>query len=280
MITPAERAYIYERAYVPEHLPHYVSAISQTEPFLLGEFVVHVAGAHLIFVGYPLRESPKEQQILEKLDEARERFKPESLAVIAPELPAALECGPAFSYDAYYRIDLAESHMPKKARNMITRASREVSIQAGRFGKEHKKLVDDFLHTQSFDNATKFIFRRVDAYVKCETTFIFEARNRRGDLVAFDVAEFGAREYAFYMFNFRSRKYTVPGVSDLLLSHILERARWGDKRYVNLGLGINPGVTFFKKKWGASPFVRYASGEQELKKKVSWETLFDQLSGL
>ena len=52
MITASERAYIIENAYVPEHLPHYVTAISQTEPFLVGDFVVHVVGTQLVFVGY------------------------------------------------------------------------------------------------------------------------------------------------------------------------------------------------------------------------------------
>ena len=41
MISPSERSYIAEHAYVPEHLPDYVTAISLTEPFLTGDFVSH-----------------------------------------------------------------------------------------------------------------------------------------------------------------------------------------------------------------------------------------------
>ena len=60
MITPAKRAYIEEQAYVPEHLPSYVTAISGTEPFLFEEYLVYVGQDRLTFVGYPLSEKPDE----------------------------------------------------------------------------------------------------------------------------------------------------------------------------------------------------------------------------
>jgi hypothetical protein len=59
------------------------------------------------------------------------------------------------------------------------------------------------------------------------------------------------------MFNFRCRKRNVPGASDLLLHEIIEQARGQGKRFLNMGLGINDGVSFFKKKWGAEPFLPY-----------------------
>jgi hypothetical protein len=87
---------------------------------------------------------------------------------------------------------------------------------------------------------------------------VYDARNEGGDLVAFDVAEMASKAYAFYMFNFTSRDHFVPGASDLLLWEIIEHAQREDKRYINLGLGIDPGVTFFKEKWGGEPFLPYA----------------------
>jgi hypothetical protein len=134
------------------------------------------------------------------------------------------------------------------------------------------------LHGSHFDSATKFIFQRLPEYAKCDNTAVYEARNEHGDLLAFDIAEFGARDYAFYMFNIRSRKHNIPGTSDLLLAHIIDRAQVEDKHYINLGLGINDGIAFFKKKWGATPFLKYTSLVQETNKQVTWSEAFDQLS--
>jgi len=120
-------------------------------------------------------------------------------------------------------------------------------------------MVDLFLNTHSVDEGTRFIFKRIDEYITSSSTaWIFNAKNKMGELVAFDVAEFGPKKYALYMFNFVSDALYVPGASDLLLSEVIQQAKTERKKYINLGLGINSGVTFFKKKWGGVPFLPYA----------------------
>ncbi len=278
MITPAECAYIAEHAYVPEHLPHYVAAISRTESFLFGEFVAHVADAHLIFVGYPLRGEDDAARLMAALAEAKARCQPTGVSVIAPHMPAALAdyaCSPA---DAYYRLDVTRLVIPPKTRNMLARARREVTVGVGKFGAEHRRLMDDFVRARRFDDATRFIFQRVAEYAQCASAVLFEARTARGKLVAFDLAEFGAREYAFYMFNVRARAQAIPGASDLLLAQIIARAQAEGKRFVNLGLGIDAGVTFFKRKWGALPFLNYVAGTQKIARPPTWRDLIDQLA--
>ncbi|MBT9139112.1 MAG: hypothetical protein DDT31_01693 [Syntrophomonadaceae bacterium] len=49
----------------------------------------------------------------------------------------------------------------------------------------------------------------------------------------------------------------MSGASDLILYEIIKTAQEMGKSFVNLGLGINEGVAFFKKKWGGSPFLNY-----------------------
>jgi hypothetical protein len=279
MITNAERAYILEHAYVPEHLPYYVTAISQTEPFLVRDFVIHTSGNMLIFIGYPLREPFNEPGMLEALSEARTRFQPKTTSIVAPKYPLTLEDFTPASTDAYYRIDLTQLSIPHKTRNMLARARQEVTVAPGHFGREHKKLIDKFLRIHPVDEATRFIFLHIDKYVKCDTAQIFDARNIHGDLVAFDVAEFGAKNYAFYMFNFRSCRHKVPGASDLLLAHLLEHTKERGQRYLNLGLGINAGINFFKKKWRAESFLDYISASQAAGPTQSWGEIFDQLTG-
>ena len=102
------------------------------------------------------------------------------------------------------------------------------------------------------------LYLSMPAYIaQRETARIMDARDTNSELIAFDIADFGSRDYAFYMFNFRSRKHKIPGVSDLLLPWIVKQAQEGGKHYLNLGLGINPGVAFFKRKWGAEPFLKH-----------------------
>ncbi|MBN1454418.1 MAG: hypothetical protein JW963_25600 [Anaerolineales bacterium] len=280
MITPDERALIAEHACIPEHLPHYVNAISRTEPHLIGDFVVHVAGAQLVFVGYPLKGKFNETRLLEALDEAKARFEPSLISILAPALPSTLEACEPSPADEYHRLELLPLRIPKKTRNMLTRARREVSVRIGEFGREHKRLVKEFIRVHQLDNATRFIFNRLPEYAKCQTALVFNARTRGGDLVAFDVAEFGAQEYAFYMFNFRSQKHYVPGVSDLLLAYVIAQAKTQGKRYLNLGLGIDPGIAFFKKKWGAIPFLKHVTCTQETGAQGSWSEVFKRFSRL
>ncbi len=277
MIAPEEQKYIIEHAYVPEHLPHYVTAISRTEPFLIDDFVVHVAGTHLIFVGYPLSGSADESRMQKSLDEAKKRFAPDSFSVIAPSLAAATDDS-APAADAYYRLDLSQAVMTRKTENMLRRARSELTVSVGKIGWAHKWLIRKFIHAHNVDAAQRFIFKRVPHYAKCNTAVVFEARNARGNLIAFDIADFAPRQYAFYMFNFRSRRHHVPGASDLLLAHIIERAQTEGKRYINLGLGIDQGITFFKKKWGATSFLQCVSWMQECGAQKSMDSLFDQLA--
>ncbi len=279
MITPAQRSYIKEQAHLPEHLPSYVTAISPVEPFLSGDFVIYVGQDRLIFIGYPLSEKFDEEQLTKALDQAARRFKPKVISITAPAMPASIaDCAQSPS-DFYYRLDLSTLSVSQKLRNMLKKAGRDVSVNKSQlFGREHKQLVDEFLSSHPLPEATQFIFNKIPDYIKSSNTaWLFEARNRSGELVAFDVAEFGAGHYAFYMFNFYSRPRYVPGASDFILSKVIEQARTENKKYLNLGLGINPGVTFFKTKWGGVPFLPYLSCIYEPPRANVWADLLDSL---
>jgi len=280
MITPAEREYIEEKAYLPEHLPQYVSAISKTEPFLFDDYIVHAKRNHFIFVGYPLKEPFIEKQMEKVFEDAIKRFKPRSVALIAPAIPSYVNGRDHPPSDHYYRLELSALSIPQKLRNMLTRASRELSLEkTRRFGREHKKLVENFLKAHPVEEGAQVIFKRIDKYLSSSTTaWVFDARGRKGELVAFDVAEFKARDYAIYMFNFTSDALYVPGASDLLLSEVIQEAKKEKKKFVNLGLGINAGVTFFKKKWGGAVFLPYASCLYHPSGRENLETLFQKLS--
>jgi len=260
MIAGGQQGIIEEHAYVPEHIPQYVSAISQAEPFLLGDFLAYTTRDRLIFVGYPLKEIFDEGQMAKALETAIRQFKPKEVSLIAPAIPSSIAGCVHSPSDHYYRLDLSTLSVSQKLRNMLTRASRELSLTQSRdFDQGHQLMIDDFMKVHRVSDATRFIFQRIGEYVSSSSTaWIFDARNKRGELVAFDVAEFRPKNYAIYMFNFSSDALFVPGVSDLLLSEVVKRAWEGNKKHINLGLGINAGVTFFKKKWGGVAFLPYA----------------------
>jgi hypothetical protein len=279
MITAAQQNYIQDHAYVPEHLPHYVTAISQTEPFLFGDYLAYAKRDHLILVGYPFQEPFEEKRMRNAMEKAIKRFKPESVSLIAPSIPPSLNDCAHSSSDHYYRLDLSVLSISQKLRNMLSRAGRELSVEKNRnFDEEHRKMVEEFLKVHPLDEATRFIFRRIGDYLSSSTTtWVFDARNGRNELVAFDVAELKPRSYSFYMFNFSSATRYVPGVSDLLLSEVIQQAKAEGKKYINLGLGINPGVTFFKKKWGGLVFLPYSFCLHRPSKKGNLETLLHKL---
>ncbi len=266
MITPAEEEFIAREAYVPEHLPGYGKVFSGGEPFLSGDCICYLRETNLIFVGYPLDEPYDEKKMQTLWAGALKKFRPSRAVLLAPSGP-----------EQYYRLDLGPLRIPPKVENMTRRAGRELQIRKGReFGAEHRKLVDDFLASREVEEGTRTIFSRIGDYVSSvPTAWIYEARDSGGCLAGFDVADFGARDYAFYLFNFRGRTPAVPGTSDLLLQALVLEARERGKSFVNLGLGINPGVTFFKRKWGGRPFLRHGAVFVPPSRPSFWQSIFE-----
>jgi hypothetical protein len=162
---------------------------------------------------------------------------------------------------------------------MLKRADRELSVKKDSdFDEEHKQMIAEFLKTHPVDEGTGFIFNRINEYLASSPNArVFDARNKKDELVAFDVAEFTPKNYALYMFNFGSEAFYVPGASDLLLSEVIQEAKTAGKKFINLGLGINPGVAFFKKKWGGVVFLPYAFCLYEPSRREEMDSLLQKL---
>jgi hypothetical protein len=258
MLTAKQTERIEREAYLPEHLPGYVCAISGAEPLWFEDYLAYARQDVLIFIGYPLGVPFGSQALEATLAAAIRQCRPGLVSLIAPTLPASLD--KALPPDWYYRLDLAAVVASQKTRNMIRRSGRELSVSIGRqWGPDHGRLVEAFLQRRPVDEAGRSIFAGIERYLAASPTArIFEARNGAGQLVAFDIAEFGSCNYAFYMFNIPNADRYVPGASDLLLARVIEQAAGEGKRYINLGLGISPGVAAFKTKWGGVPFVPHA----------------------
>ena len=257
MLNSEDSSRIYQHAYLPEHLPGYVERISGARPHLHGNYLCFVRKTHLIFIGYPLGVPSDDTPAA--YTSACERFDPSTVALIAPDIwldSATLEIYPS---DSYYRLGLPLESISPEVAYMVRRAEKELEVKYGRFGPEHKKLIKKFLHNHDFTAAQIQVFKHVGNYAKgSKTTRLIEAR-RAGRLAAFTIADMGSAKHAFYLFNFRSSKISVPGASDLLFKEMVRLAQSEGKEAINLGLGIHGGIRQFKEKWGGVAFLPYRS---------------------
>ena len=161
--------------------------------------------------------------------------------------------------DAYWDIDLPllreDGSLPwQKLRNMERRALREVEVVREAWQPDHAALVQDFLRRKPFEPGTVHIFSHLESYAGSHPDVqLWAARHREDNsLQAFAVGDYASLTTAFYMFAFR-RQDAVPGCADALLAGLVSEAEARGHRRFCLGLGIDPGIRFFKRKWHARP---------------------------
>ncbi len=260
-------------ALVPEQLTHYVRAVSGRTPFAAGEYVAYRHGRHAVLAAYPQYGEPGEPETEREafvrngllapvpLDAALGALREncDSVTVLAPFRPAEAPAHAASgSADAYWQISLPAADPGQKLRNMLRRADREVTVQSEAWHDEHAALVERYLASRPLPPGTRSIFAALGAYAGGDggNVALLAARRADASLAAFLIGDFTSLHTAFYMFAFRSPD-APPGASDLLVGHLLAEAEERGHSRVNLGLGINGGIAFFKKKWGAVPFLPY-----------------------
>jgi hypothetical protein len=257
MLKKKERYFVHRHAYLPEHLPDYVESVSGAKPHLHENYLCFTRKNHLIFIGYPLEN--RFNDLAQCYDTACARFRPATVAIIAPMIWLSPQTFEKQQKDSYYRLDLPPGIPNPAVAYMVRRAKKELQLNLGKFSKEHRRLVDDFLSTYQLTKAQRHIFRHIQHYLKAsEGARLIEAR-KKTRLVAFTIVDMGSTEFAFYLFNFRSTKEKIPGASDLLFNEMVNLAQSEGKKAINLGLGIHPGIRRFKEKWGGVPFLSYAS---------------------
>ena len=257
MLNDQEIQWIHRHAYLPEHLPAYVRAVSGAEPFLHRNYLYFLSKKHLIFNGYPLEPDSDPPAII--YDFICQRCQPTTVAVIASVFWMPAEQYEQQTTDSYYRLDLPITPIDAAVAYMLRRAQSELQVTRGSFGKEHRKVIKAFVTGHKFNRQQKYLFKHIPQYLKAsDSAVLFEAR-REKKLVAFNIVDLGAADYAFYLFSFRSDKINIPGASDLLFHEMVNLAQAEGKKAVNLGLGVNAGIRRFKEKWGGVPFLNYAS---------------------
>ena len=255
MLSNEEHQRIYRQAYLPEHLPDYVTAVSGAEPYLIKNHLCFFHRRHLMFIGFPLGD-PADDTI-QAYSSACERFRPATVSIIAPEIWLAEDDCEKQAPDSYYRLKLPLDGLQAEVAYMVRRAGRDLVVSRGKFSRDHKHIVKTFLSSRRFTPEQTHLFKRIHAYLKYSSSAVLLDARKSGRLAAFTVLDLGSAEYAFYLFNFRSTKFNIPGSSDLLFSEMVSIAQSNGKKAINLGLAVNPGIRYFKEKWGGVPFLSY-----------------------
>ena len=257
MLTKEELRLIHQNAYLPEHLPDYVQAVSGATPYFFENVLHFLRRKHLIFIGYPLENT--DVDVEGAYATICQKFNPSMISIIAPQIWLPDDLYEDHVQDHYYRLDLPLVTIDPEVAYMIRRAKRELQFAHGKFGRQHKKLVKAFLKQHQLNPEQIYLFKHIPHYLKrSRTATLLEARKDR-ELVAFSIMDSGSQDYAFYLFNFRSTKINVPGASDLLFEEMVRLAQSQGKKAINLGLGVHQGIRRFKEKWGGVPFLAYHS---------------------
>lgn len=265
MIGPDLLARVTAEAVVPEQVVQYVRAAAGSKPAMLGRCVGFLSESDLVLIGYPVGDPLDIQAMSESVDHALRMPGISRVTVVGPTRPSQVPPHIQASEDSYCSLPLPAPPPGQKLRNLLRRAARDLSLHEGhRLEEDHLELVSRFIAARPLAAGTRHILERIPAYLAASpSSLVLSGRLSNGGLAAFAVGEFGSLATAFFMFCFRDPGLAPPGSSDLLLSGLLAEAARRGQTLMNLGLGINEGIRFFKAKWGAMPFLPYV--------QVSWE---------
>jgi len=260
MITPEEEEYVLTVAYVPEHIVSLMGLISKGEPFFIEDHLGFVKDNWLILVGYPLDGNFFQERCERILKQVLEKFRPEYLWFIGPEIPASLlESCKERETDRYYSIDIERLKLKSSLQRATDKASKELIVERGHsISKEHEALIGELLKREKLSPRIKELYRAMPDYVAhSSSACVLNARDKRGELCAFFVLELAAKKFVTYLLGSYSKRHYVPHASDLLFLEMIKLTREHGKNTINLGLGVNQGIRKFKEKWGGIPFLNY-----------------------
>lgn len=258
--TPADEEYALARAYVPEHIPGLMTAISHATPFRLDDFLGWTRDDWVIFVGYPLETRFDAARCEQVVTRAVETYQPTYLWFIGPAIPPALaQTARTRQSDHYLRLDCAHTTIKSSLQREVRQAARVLTVEVARaWTPEHQALTDELMQREALPPLIAALYRAMPEYIaQCATARMLNARDARGALTAFFVVEVAASSFDTYVLGCYSKQNYVAHASDLLFARMIEDARARGKAFLNLGLGVNPGITRFKTKWGGVPYLRY-----------------------
>jgi len=157
MFSDNEYSFVYQHAFLPEHISEYVEAVSGAKPYLLDNYLCYFRKKHLIFIGYPLGIGTGDTSLV--FQNACEKFNPSTIAIISPERWHEEKQIDWQSDDYYYKLDLPVEKPGPEASYMIRRARKELQVSEGKFKKNTIKLSRSSWLSVNFQK-TKYTYLR------------------------------------------------------------------------------------------------------------------------
>jgi len=257
MIGPDRLDRVSADAVVPEQVIPYVRSVGESVPVMLGPCVGYQSGEEVVLIGYPLHDPRDSEAMSRSVALALKIPGLRKITVIGASRPPQAPEKIHSSRDSYSFLPIPNPPPAGKLKNLLRRADRDLTVETCRpFDRDHQTLVDRYLSERSLTAGTRHIFRQIPGYLQTSPgSLLVSARTAEGRLAAFAVGEYASLHTAFFMFCFRDPDAAPPGSADRVFSALLEEAaRLGHTR-MNLGLGVNEGISFFKHKWGARCFL-------------------------
>lgn len=261
-------------AITPDQLIPYVKAVSGLESRMFGNCVGHYCEGQIVLIGYPIGKPLDKNALDTAVAEALQMKGLQHITVLCAEKPSQTPENASVSEDAYWSLPLPLAPYKQKLRNMLARAKRDITIEesgAESYGQEQETIVNDFCSRRKLEPGMIHIFHQLKKYLaESPNARLFSARTKDRKAVAFAIGDYSSFNTAFYMFACRLPS-APPGTADALLEAV---AKGGEERghgQLNLGLAVNDGIGFFKKKWGAERFLPcYEYGWDVQPEKKGW----------
>ena len=148
MLSPEQKEYILQKAYVPEHIINLMVGISDGEPFFVGDYVFYAKSDWLIFIGYPLGRHYQVKDLTAALNDTMKKFNPAYTWFVAPEMPDSfLHAARQRESDEYYKLDTKNQRVKKNLIQTIQKASGNLTVEKSRrFSPSHVTLTKEFLN--------------------------------------------------------------------------------------------------------------------------------------
>lgn len=273
-------------ASIPEHSPAFMQAMSGGEAFFIDDFLF-LAGRDnpaapradwLMAVGYRLGLAPGDdleanaRGFSAALDKALEASGAEHCFAMAPLLSSAMrQSALALEEDVFYVLP-SDAPTPRRLRNVL--AASPLRVVAGRdFTPGHRRLWAEFMGRTALKPNVRELYARTEAVLKAAKERpgadlrLFDALDAEGNVTASLLLDFAPERFVSYIIGAHSRSHYAPHATDLLFKAMLEAARAEGKEEIQLGLGVNEGITRFKRKWGGVTALPYAMGEWHFARK-------------
>ncbi|MFN2268800.1 MAG: TraB/GumN family protein [Desulfonatronovibrio sp.] len=248
---------IHKSAYVPEHSVELMRVLSGGEPFICEDYLYFTEDEWLMGIGYPLAGTYCQKSFQCSLNKAIKVTKPHEIWVACPQLPSDFKRY-LVEKDVFYTLD-PEGKFPSRLMNLAGRAAESLRIDVSRdFTEAHHNLWNEFLASRTMTSRVLKLYTSTQKALQVLPEVMFlNAWDKNSNLASCLLLDFAPEKFSSYILGAHSRLNYVPYATDLLFREMINLSRKYNKEFIHLGLGVNPGITRFKRKWGAKKYQEY-----------------------